>query len=125
MEWKSDVLGVGLLSRLSGCAGRFVNRAKLDPKFVAGDHLAKAATVNLDGNRATHLHRFPNVISLKERVAFVESNHLFQSGPAERFAGTSFYHGRRFINVSVGSGFIGKRSPLLANSIKAAKLFGC
>lgn len=55
--------------------------AKLDPKFVAGNHLSKAAALNPHGNRATHLHRLPNVVSPKERVAVIESDHLLQREP--------------------------------------------
>ncbi len=77
-----------------------MDRAKLDLKFVAGDHLTKATTLNPDGNRATHLHRLSDVISLKERVAFIESNRLLQAGPPERLAEPSFYHWPQVIEVS-------------------------
>ena len=88
-----------------------MDRAKLDLKFVAGDHQTKATTINPDGNRATQLHRLSDVISLKERVAFIESNRLLQSEPPERLTGPSSYHWPEVFEASaLGNigGFMGR-----------------
>ncbi len=70
----------------SGChlSGLLVDRAQLHPKLVSWDHLPRAATCDLDNNRAAVTHGLHDLVSAIERVVVIKNNRFLHASKDSR-----------------------------------------